>query len=145
MKFAPLGNILILVCSGLITVLSVMMLVIMIGLSPSLLANITTEYIIPFALALMIPIINWFFAETLTLIGVMEVNSPRYKLIDRIGIGLVVIYIIIISIWLPTVLQAFAAVSALGEQIGPFVITCVSYIVLSILTLLGIIIRLLKR
>ncbi len=145
MKFAKLGNMLILVCSGLITVLSIMMLVIMIGLSPSLLAEIETQYIIPFALTLMIPVINCFFAETFTLVGVMGVNSTRYKLIDRIGIGLVVIYIIIISIWLPMVLQAFADVSAPAAQILPFVIRCVLSIVLSILTVLGLIIRLFKR
>lgn len=75
----------------------------------------------------------------------MGVNSTRYKLLDRIGIGLVVIYIIIISIWLPMVLQAFADVSAPAAQILPFVITCVLSIVLSILTVLGLIIGLLKR
>lgn len=145
MKLAKLGNILILLCSSIITVLSLMMLVIMIGLSPALLADIAGEYIVPFALVLMIPVINWFFAETFTLIGVMGINSTRYKLIDRIGIGLVVIYIIVISIWFPMVLQAFANVSAPSAQILPFVITCVSSIILSILTLLGIIVRLLKR
>lgn len=145
MKYTTIGNIIIIVCSGLITVLSVMMLVIMIGLSPNLLANIDAQYIIPFALALMVPVINWFFAETFTIIGVMGVNSKRYKLIDGIGIGLVAIYITFISIWFSKVLQAFAEVSAPAEQISPFVITCISSIVLSLLTLLGIIIRLLKR
>ena len=145
MKLAKLGNILIIVCSSLITILSVMMLVIMIGLAPNLLAELAVQYIIPFALALMMPVINWFFSETFTLIGVMGINTPRYKLIDRIGIGLIVIYIIIISIWLPQVLQAFAAVSAPADQISPFIITCALSILLAVLTLLGIILRLLKR
>ncbi|MFX1385375.1 MAG: hypothetical protein ACFFBP_23405 [Promethearchaeota archaeon] len=145
MKLAKLGNILILLCSGLITVLSLMMLVIMIGLSPALLADTASEYIVPFALALMMPVINWFFAEMYTLIGVMGINSTRYKLIDRIGIGLVVIYIIIISIWFPMVLQAFADAGGSGQQTSAFVITCVLSMALSILTLIGIIIRLVKR
>ena len=145
MKLVSIGNILIIVCSGLITVLSVMMLIVMIGLAPNLLAELEMQYIIPFALALMMPVINLFFAETFTIVGVMGVNTPRYKLIDRVGLGLVVIYIIIISIWLTQVLQAFANVSAPSDQISPFIIIIAISILLSVLTLVGLIIRLLKR
>ncbi len=145
MKSVSIGNILILVCSGLITVLSMMMLVVMIGLAPNLLADLDMQYIIPFALALMMPVINWFFSETITIVGLMGVSSPRYKLIDRVGIGLVVIHIIIISIWLPQVLQAFANVSAPADQISPFIITCASSTLLAVIALVGLIIRLLKR
>ena len=115
-KLKTIGNVLVLLFNILFILVTFVMGFILSGMSPYLLDNVDTEYIIPFAIGLEMAVIGLLVADVFMIIGIIGIKSSRYKIVYSIGIILSVVYIILELAMAITMIQALDEIDAGGTE-----------------------------
>ena len=114
MEKEKFSNIMILIPSIVLSLIAFVTAFLLAAMSPYMLAELETKYIIPFAAGLEQAIIGLFFSELFITIGILGIKSTKSKLLDEMGISLVVAFIILQVLFFNEILSQFGKVDA-GE------------------------------
>ncbi len=145
MNLNKIGNILCIFTGLFLSVIGAAAIMMLIIMSPSMLENVASEYIIPFAAGQMTATFTFVLAEMLLVVSVIGKMSPRNRRNGFLGVAATAVFL---GVFTTLILVVFDALAGVGGDAFMMIIISISFYVavgLSLVFLLGSSLKILHK